>query len=144
MEKVSKTTDGFEALWGSFTYCFIFSVLLVFTLSLRKLINKCAFSTFIYSNSCNPFSKRENKHSASVDVGIWDKDICIFYFLYFEFLITQFKKDSLNCRNFQTLLKPEVRCLFSVTPETVWALRNDLNGHFSEFCRAENKYITVG
>lgn len=104
---------------GSFTYCFIFSVLPVFTLSLRKLVNKCAFSTFIYSNSCKPFSKRENKRSASTDVGIWDKDICIFDFLYSGFLMAQFKKDSLNCRNFQTLLKPEVRYLFSVTPETV-------------------------
>ncbi len=84
---------------GSFAYCFIFSVLLVFTLSLRKLINKCAFSTFIYSNSCKTFSKRENKRSASADVGIWDKDIYIFDFLYSLLLLNSIKKDSLNYRN---------------------------------------------
>jgi len=28
------------------------------------------FSILIYSNNCKPFPKRENKRSASVDVGI--------------------------------------------------------------------------
>jgi len=45
------------------------------------------------------FSKRENKRSASVDVGIWDKDIFIFDFLFSEFIMAQFKKDSLNTRD---------------------------------------------
>jgi hypothetical protein len=54
------------------------------------------------------FEKRENKRSASADVGKGDKDIYIFDFLYSLLLVFQFKKDSLNCRNFQTLLKPEV------------------------------------
>lgn len=91
MDKVSKTTNGFEALW-------VPSLIVLSFLSCKT--RKKIYSQHIFLlKQLQAFSKRENKRSASVDVGIWDKEICIFDFLYSEFLITQFKKDSLNTRD---------------------------------------------
>jgi hypothetical protein len=72
VDKVSKTTKRLQSPWGSLTYYFSF---------LLAELTKNDRLGHLFAQTVLSFFEMKNKRSAFPDVGIWDKDIFIFYFL---------------------------------------------------------------